>query len=227
MSSSTIPFNAKGLTLYSNKACPFSHRAVITLHEAKIPYQLVEIDLNNKPSWYNQINPFLKVPTLRLADGTIVLDSAIISKYISEISTESQLMPSEPLKRANVRYFVEFFSSNLITKYFGAARATGDEEKKKIWGEIIENLKGLNQLLVEQSKGPYFLGNEFSLADILTITFIERLETVAKIIGTQFEGIPQLERIYLWKNACKERSSYKDTVASQEEIYTAVKNLKH
>ncbi|KAJ1795694.1 hypothetical protein LPJ56_007307, partial [Coemansia sp. RSA 2599] len=79
--SSEYPYEEAGYTLYSNYACPFAQRALRAFHVAKVPYKLVEIDLQNKPTWYHLVNPQLKVPALRTPSGDLLIESLVISEF--------------------------------------------------------------------------------------------------------------------------------------------------
>ena len=51
-------------TLISHHLCPYVQRSVIALEEKRIPYERVNIDLANKPDWFNDISPSGKVWTI-------------------------------------------------------------------------------------------------------------------------------------------------------------------
>jgi glutaredoxin len=44
------------IKLYSNKSCPWAQRCRIALLEAKVKYEEIEIDLQNKPEWHWKLN---------------------------------------------------------------------------------------------------------------------------------------------------------------------------
>lgn len=71
------------ITFYTNGACPYAQRAAIALKEVGAEYEPVEIDLQNKPSWYKDINPELKVPALN-TEGQNVAESLVIIEYIND-----------------------------------------------------------------------------------------------------------------------------------------------
>ena len=53
------------LTLYSARACPFAHRTRLVLAEKRLDFELVEIDLRQKPAWFSTISNYGKVPALK------------------------------------------------------------------------------------------------------------------------------------------------------------------
>ena len=71
------------MTLYSGTTCPFSHRCRIVLYEKGMDFQVIDVDLFNKPEDIAVINPYNRVPVL--VDRDLVLYEAnIINEYIDE-----------------------------------------------------------------------------------------------------------------------------------------------
>lgn len=54
------------LTLISFPLCPFVQRAIIALNEKGAEFDVVYIDLANKPDWFQKVSPFGKVPVLKV-----------------------------------------------------------------------------------------------------------------------------------------------------------------
>lgn len=54
------------LTLISFPTCPFVQRAVIALNEKGVDFDVIYIDLANKPEWFLEISPLGKVPVLKV-----------------------------------------------------------------------------------------------------------------------------------------------------------------
>ncbi|OLY82124.1 Glutathione S-transferase omega-1 [Smittium mucronatum] len=219
------PFNENKISLYNAKICPFAHRVVLALVEAKVPYENFEIDLSNKPDWYAEVNPALKVPAMRLPSGELMVESFLLVEYIAEKYPEARLMPESPFDKYKVRLFVEFFGSNLLPLPYRLLAVTNDASAKaELYSEIIQKLRTLNDKLLENSDiGPYFFGQHFTAADIATITFIERLEMALDLNNLDISSVSGLERFNAWKSAIKSRPSYISTVASRPELLEAYK----
>ena len=71
------------ITLYDAASCPYCARVRIVLAEKEIPYETVEIDLADRPSWLYEMNPVGKVPVLD-EDGWILPESAVIAEFLNE-----------------------------------------------------------------------------------------------------------------------------------------------
>src|ERR1700754_5027116 len=99
------------LKLISHKLCPYVQRAVIALTEKGVPFERIDIDLANKPDWFLKLSPLGKTPVLLVGDHAI-FESAVILEYLEETQA-GPLHPSEALRRAEHRAFIEFGSAVL------------------------------------------------------------------------------------------------------------------
>ena len=99
------------LKLISHKLCPYVQRAVISLTEKGVPFERIDIDLDNKPEWFLKISPLGKVPVLQIGDKA-VFESAVILEYLEE-TLPNPLHSKDPLTRAEHRAWIEFGSAVL------------------------------------------------------------------------------------------------------------------
>ncbi|TCM36018.1 glutathione S-transferase [Novosphingobium sp. ST904] len=106
------------LTLISHPLCPFVQRVAIVLQEKNIPFEQIQIDLNNKPNWLLAISPAGKVPLLKVErdqDRPVVLfESMAICEYLEEVYSDHPVHPTDPLTRAQHRAWIEFSSAMLM-----------------------------------------------------------------------------------------------------------------
>ena len=58
----------ESIQIYSATVCPYAHRSRLALLEKGIPFELIEIDLQNKPDNFTDISPYGKVPALKYGD---------------------------------------------------------------------------------------------------------------------------------------------------------------
>ena len=72
------------MTLFSNTACPQSHRVRMVLAEKGITVEIVNIDPDNLPEDLIDLNPYQSVPTL--IDRELVLyDAQVIMEYLASV----------------------------------------------------------------------------------------------------------------------------------------------
>lgn len=99
--------------LYSMRFCPFAQRAHLALNAKKVPHHTIYINLKEKPEWYAEFSPLLKVPALQLVaekDQPSLIESLIIAEYVDEKYPENPLLPKDPVEKAQAKILVERFS---------------------------------------------------------------------------------------------------------------------
>jgi len=90
------------MTLYSGTTDPFSQRCRIVLFEKGMDFQIIDVDVFNKPEDLAIVSPHNKVPVLVERD-LILYEANIINEYIDERFPHPQLMPPDPVMRARAR----------------------------------------------------------------------------------------------------------------------------
>ena len=102
------------MSLYSGTTDPFSQRCRIVLFEKGMDFQVIDVDLFNKPEDIAVINPYNRVPVL--VDRDLVLyESNIINEYIDERFPHPQLMPPDPIMRARARQLLHTMEVELFS----------------------------------------------------------------------------------------------------------------
>src|SRR5436305_9458778 len=86
------------LTLYSAVECPFCVRTRLVMDGKGLAYDVVEIDLSDKPAFLRELNPRNRVPVLD-DDGTILYESEALNEYLDETRPDVPMMPSDPVER--------------------------------------------------------------------------------------------------------------------------------
>ncbi|NWB97021.1 glutathione S-transferase family protein [Pseudomonas gingeri] len=102
------------LRLYHSPfACSLACR--FALAEANLPHELVMVRTSrqeNRSEEFKRINPTQKIPVLE-ANGTIITETSAILPFIAELSPSSQLLPTDPIKKAQVLSLVGYLSSTV------------------------------------------------------------------------------------------------------------------
>ncbi|KAI0341377.1 glutathione S-transferase C-terminal-like protein [Trametopsis cervina] len=167
------------LTLYTAKTCPYAHRTEIALDEAKAEYTRYEIDLSNKPEWYApKVNPASKVPAIALGgpevppdqpspESTKLNESLVLVELIGDLYPNSNIIPSDPIKRAKARLFIDAISTKFSSVQYKVINlGEGDPEL------LVQGLEALQAFLPPTG----FVVGEWSIADIAIAPFFARLE---------------------------------------------------
>ena len=161
------------LTLYDAARCPFAARARIVLAEKDIPYEPIEIDLDNRPAWLYEKNPAGRVPVLEEDGGFLLPESRVIMEYLDERFPEPSLMPDDPAERALARLAIERFD-DLGAAYYDLRRERSAASTER----LHEELARLDRRLAEQ---PFLSGADYGLADIAYVPWILRAESMLEV----------------------------------------------
>ena len=159
------------MTLYSGTTCPFSQRCRIVLFEKGMDFQIIDVDLQNKPEDLAVMNPYNQVPVLVERD-LVLHESNIINEYIDERFPHPQLMPADPVMRARARLFLYRFEQELFAHI--APIVQGNQKAAEKARAIIRD--NLTQLAPIFTKQKYMLGEEFSMLDVAIAPLLWRLD---------------------------------------------------
>ena len=189
--------------LVSFDVCPFVQRSAITLEEKQAPYDIEYIELGDPPDWFLQASPLGKVPILFVANE-VLFESAVINEYLDEATPGKSLHPTDPLRRAKDRAWIEFTSTILVERNRMQHAPTEEEARK--WAAGIR--EKLTRLEGELSAGPFFHGDTFSLIDAAAAPLFQRLVWCLALAPdlSVFEDLPKIE---VWGESLIARESVK------------------
>jgi RNA polymerase-associated protein len=168
------------MNLYSGTTCPFSHRCRIVLYEKQMDFQVIDVDLFNKPEDIAVINPYNRVPVL--VDRDLVLYEAnIINEYIDERFPHPQLMPADPVMRARARLFLHRFEKELFV-HIDALEGNNQKNAEKA-RELVRD--SLLQITPVFAKHKHMLGEDYSMLDVAITPLLWRLDYYGIQMGKQ------------------------------------------
>ena len=159
------------MKLYSNSTDPFSHRCRIVLFEKGMDFEVVDVDLTNKPEDLSTLSPYSDYPVLVERD-LILTDANIINEYIDERFPHPQLMPPDPVMRARARLFLKDFENELFV-HMHDMDSTDQSKKTVARKTITETLIKLTPILTKQ---PFLLHDEYSMLDVAIAPLLWRLD---------------------------------------------------
>jgi glutathione S-transferase len=196
--------------LISHVLCPYVQRAVIALTEKRVPFERIDVDLANKSQWFSAISPLGKAPVLKV-DGTAIFESAVILEYLEE-TQPLPLHPSDPLRRAEHRSWIEFGSAvlNDIAGFYGAADETPFMQKAAALADKFKRLEA--RLEVRLGAGPYFDGERFSLVDAVFGPVFRYFDVFDRI--GEFGILAGKPKVVAYRQALAARPSVRAAVAS-------------
>jgi glutathione S-transferase len=190
------------ITVYDADRCPYCARVRIVLAEKALEYEVVAVDLDDRPAWIYEKNPLGRVPVLE-EDGFVLPESAVIDEYLEERYPEPPLWPADPGERALGRLLVHRFDE-LSRPYYALRR--GEEGARE---QLDAQLAALAALLELQQ---FLSGREFGLADVAYVPWILRAR---ERMGVSLEPFPALAD---WVERLGERPS----IAAESELVAAL-----
>jgi stringent starvation protein A len=159
------------MTLYSGTTCPFSQRCRLVLYEKGMDFQIIDVDLFNKPEDLAVMNPYNRVPVL-VERELVLYESNIINEYIDERFPHPQLMPADPVMRARARLFLFRFELELFS-HVQILEGNSQKAMEKSRLMIRDNLVQIAPIFARQK---FILGDEFSMLDVAIAPLLWRLE---------------------------------------------------
>ncbi len=197
------------LTLISFDLCPYVQRAAIALAEKGVPFERRDVDLVNKPDWFEAISPLGKVPLLQV-DDEVLFESAVIVEYLEETQAP-RLHPAEPLARARHRAWMEVGSSILADIW--TLETTSD---RAAFDTRVTSLRAKFQRLEsELGDGPYFGGERFSLVDAVFAPAFRYFDVFDRFVDLGvFSDLPKVQA---WRRALAARPSVRGAVVADYE----------
>ncbi|KAG0265321.1 hypothetical protein BG011_005021 [Mortierella polycephala] len=224
-------------TLYKNPHCPYAARAVTAMAETKQEHAVVLIDLSTaRPEWYlKDINPFGQVPALKIEndDGTenVVIESLIVAEFIADLHPESGLIAKDPLQRAQTRYLIQHWGNHVQPAMHKAIITLDPTDSAKFRQLFIIELEKVDALLRKANRysdGPFFLGNDFTFADLALASLVFRMFLVPAYqdnedqVRQEFEQSlsenQNLKRFREWREALLDRESVQNANADKATI---------
>lgn len=159
------------MKLYSNSTDPFSHRCRIVLFEKGMDFEVVDVDLTNKPEDLSTLSPYSDYPVLVERD-LILTDANIINEYIDERFPHPQLMPPDPVMRARARLFLKDFESQLFIN-MSDLESQDTEVSESARKKVTDILMQISPILGKQA---YLLHEEYSMLDVAIAPLLWRLD---------------------------------------------------
>ena len=168
--------------VYAPPASSYSRRVTVVLAEKAIPYESVALDLRageHKSAPYLALNPYGRVPTL-VEDDFVLYESTAIINYLEATHPLPPLLPA----RARERALVEMHSRLCDLEFSKAVSAVAFPKRflpKERWPleamdkARLEVERHLNLLEAHLADKTYLVAEQFTLADVCYLPFLEFL----------------------------------------------------
>ena len=190
------------MKLYDNPMANSPRKVRMFLVEKNIAdVEIVNIDLmqgEHKTPEYRAIAPNSRIPALQLDDGTVVMESTAICRYLESLYPEPNLFGESPMEIASIEMWQCRVHNELMIplamgfRHLHPAMAKMETQNKE-YGETQKNigmksLKYFNGVLAESK---FIAGERYTFADI------QMISTTDFFIGLnqlELEDYPEIER---------------------------------
>lgn len=178
---------------------------MISLTEKNVFFERIDIELANKPAWFKAISQLGKTPVPQVGDAAI-FKSAVILEYREETQA-APLHPSDPLRRAEHRSWIEFGSATLndIAGFYAAPDAAAFASKASALSDKFALLEG------RLGDGPFFDGLHFTLVDAVFGPVFRYFDVLDQI--GEFTILTGKSNVAAWRMALARRPSIQIAVA--------------
>ena len=158
---------------YAPGACSLA--AHIALREAGFSFELEKVDLASKQTEngenYSKVNPKGYVPALKLDNGEVLTEVAVLLQYIADEKPDSKLAPKfGSMERYRLMEWLSFIATE-VHKTLGALFNPAITPEWK--ASQLATFGKRCDVLVEQLDGKqYLLGDSFTIADAYLFTVL-------------------------------------------------------
>jgi maleylpyruvate isomerase len=165
--------------LYSYFRSSAAYRVRIALNLKGLAYETVPIHLTkdggrHKSAEYRAINPQMRVPSLVLPDGEVLVQSLAIINYLDEVHKDPPLLPAGATMRAHARAIAEIIAcdihplDNLAPLNYLRDPLGHDQDAVRAWYHhwIHEGFDAIEAMI---KPGPYAVGAAVTIADVCLV----------------------------------------------------------
>ena len=174
---------------YSPGACSLSPH--IALHEAGLAFEAIAAPTKTHKladgTDYYSINPLGYVPLLVLDDGRQLREGPAIVQYVADQAPEKHLAPpAGSFERYKLQEWLTFIGTELH-KGFSPLFTPGMPEEVKTAARTRLGAR-LQWVEGELAKGPYLMGEQFTVADAYLFTVVGW----SRLVGVDISALPRL-----------------------------------
>ncbi|HUK60688.1 MAG TPA: glutathione S-transferase family protein [Stellaceae bacterium] len=160
------------LVLYGIPQSTYVRSARMACIEKGVPHRLEAATPHSET--LNRLHPFGKMPAME-HDGFMLYETSAILRYIDEAFDGPRLTPSDLRRRARMEQWVSAINAyydrtmirQIVLQYYFPTGADGKPDRAIIDKSAEDAKKQIAVLDEALAEGPYLLGGDISLADLL------------------------------------------------------------
>ncbi len=201
------------MKLYNSEMANSPRKVRMLIAEKNISdIEIINIDLmsgEHKTPEYRAIAPNSRIPALKLDDGTVIMESTAICRYLESLYPEPNLFGESAMEIASIEMWQARIYNELMIPLAMAFRhlhpgMSNMEIQNKEYGETQKNIgvKSLKYFDMVLSESEFVAGNRYTFADIQMITTTDFFIGLNRL---SMEDYPEIKRHF---NLMSERSSF-------------------
>ena len=180
------------MKIYSSRFAPNPRKVLIYLKEKGISdIEIINLDLaklEHKTPEYKAIAPNSRVPALQLDDGTVILETTAMCRYLECLYPEPNMFGESPMEIASIEMWYSRVSFELMMPLMHGFRHTHPhmsemENQNQEFGLAqrklaVKELKNYDKIIESRE---FIAGDRFTYADLQMVTslqFLVRLNTL-------------------------------------------------
>ncbi|XP_059468421.1 pyrimidodiazepine synthase-like isoform X2 [Neocloeon triangulifer] len=209
--SSHTPVEKGGMRIYNMRFCPYGQRSLLVGTAKGIDFEVVNVNLVDKPDWFLALNPLGQVPTLEYSDGRILAESLIVSEYLDEIGDSTRpLQSKDPFQRSRDKMLMERFNMVINPLFKVMLNLHKPDLDLSPFDKMLDNLETFEKELVSRGT-KFFGGDKPGLLDYMIWPWFERFEILFAMGNESKLKIPQsrFPRLFKWTNEMLEDEAVK------------------
>jgi glutathione S-transferase len=151
---------------YAPGACSLASH--IALHESGLPFEIDKLNVPTKTTATGEdfmlINPKGYVPTIKLDDGSILTEGAVILQYIADQKPEAGLAPKAgTMERCRLQEWLIYIATEIHKSFSPLFNKSASEEVISNGHNLLS--KRLAYVETRLANKPYLMGENFTVAD--------------------------------------------------------------
>eukprot|EP00980_Cylindrotheca_fusiformis_P030663 scaffold25190_cov137-Cylindrotheca_fusiformis.AAC.3 len=182
-------------TLFLDDACPFAARVWITLLEKEPDplhpkgFHVIPVCATNSedPGLMLLKSLGMDMSPVLVHNGNVFSDSIRVAEYVDRAvhhplyQSIPALIPKNPTDLFNMKAFLQRHSK--ISEVFYSLMDSEDESARPHLAKELFDILGLIDEDLRKFAGPYFCGNQFTLADVSIFPFVEHIQIILSTFG--------------------------------------------
>ena len=188
------------MKIYSSSFAPNPRKVLIYLKEKGISdIEIINLDLaklEHKTPEYKAIAPNSRVPALQLDDGTVILETTAMCRYLECLYPEPNMFGESPMEIASIEMWYSRVSFELMMPLMHGFRHTHPhmsemENQNQEFGLAqrklaVKELKNYDKIIESRE---FIAGDRFTYADSQMVTSLQFLVRLNKLDIEDYENL--------------------------------------